>query len=86
MVFPFQPQEDCFKLQILVLLLAHIIKVLLRQELELRIILIDDLTLILTTFLPETDIDVSLLTFLRKIYINLISRDEMTNLKQDSWL
>ena len=67
MVFPFQPQEDCFKLQILVLLLAHIIKVLLRQELELRIILVDDLTLTLTTFLPETDIDVSLLTFLRKI-------------------
>ena len=67
MVFSLQPHEDCFKLQILVLLLAHVIKVLLRQELELRIILIDNLTLMLTTFLHETDIDMSLLTFLRKI-------------------
>lgn len=55
----FQAPDSCFTS-------SSRYKGLLRQELELRIILIDDLTLTLTTFLHETDVEVSLLTFLRK--------------------
>ena len=56
----FQAPDSCFTS-------SSRYKGLLRQELELRIILIDDLTLTLTTFLHETDVEVSLLTFLNKI-------------------